>query len=234
MADQFFALSAHDQREALLTAASRSGKAAHLLEKDIWVVWVLEALYASPFGHDLVFKGGTSLSKAYDAIGRFSEDVALTYDIRTIASDLVSEAHDVIPPTRSQERRWTKIIRDRLQQWLQDTAEPFLKSRIADDAIRAELSVEEHTLFVKYEPHTGGTGYVGPTVVLDFGARATGEPSEVRPIKCDAADHVAAVAFPQANTRVTGTDILGKGDCAPRVLPRRSISRSGTFFAPLV
>ena len=202
MADQFFALSAHDQREALLTAASRSGKAAHLLEKDIWVVWLLEALYASPFGHDLVFKGGTSLSKAYDAIGRFSEDVDLTYDIRTIAGDLVSEAHDVIPPTRSQEQRWTKIIRDRLQQWVQDTAEPFLKSRIADDALRAELSVEEHTLFVKYEPHTGGTGYVGATVVLEFGARATGEPSEVRPIKCYAADHVAAVVFPQANTRV--------------------------------
>jgi hypothetical protein len=49
----------------------------------------LAALYGSPLGERLVFKGGTSLSKAYKVIRRFSEDVDLTYDIRAIAPDLV-------------------------------------------------------------------------------------------------------------------------------------------------
>lgn len=69
-------------------AADRSGRPVHLLEKDVWVVWALDALFAAPFGNHLVFKRGTSLSKAYDVIARLSEDVDLTYDIRTIAPDL--------------------------------------------------------------------------------------------------------------------------------------------------
>ena len=87
MADGFLALSPADRRDALEVAAARSGRAVHLLEKDVWVVWTLSVLFESDFADDLVFKGGTSLSKAYQAIGRFSEDVDLTYDIRVIAPD---------------------------------------------------------------------------------------------------------------------------------------------------
>ena len=45
----------------------------------------LDVLFSAPFGKDLVFKGGTSLSKAYQAIRRFSEDIDITYDIRALA-----------------------------------------------------------------------------------------------------------------------------------------------------
>jgi hypothetical protein len=55
-------------------------------------VWALKALFESDFADHLVFKGGTSLSKAYQAIGRFSEDVDLTYDIRAIAPDLAPDS----------------------------------------------------------------------------------------------------------------------------------------------
>ena len=57
----------------------------------MWVVWTLATLFGSDLGEHLVFKGGTSLSKAYHVIRRFSEDVDLTYDIRAIAPDLVGE-----------------------------------------------------------------------------------------------------------------------------------------------
>lgn len=52
----------------------------------------------------LVFKGGTSLSRAYDVIQRFSEDVDLTYDIRAIAADLIGDGGAPLPVNRSQER----------------------------------------------------------------------------------------------------------------------------------
>ena len=55
VAESWFALSAEDQKEALAVAAAESGWPAFLLEKDIWVVWVLQSL---------TFKGGTSLFKA--------------------------------------------------------------------------------------------------------------------------------------------------------------------------
>ena len=63
MPDAFFALSPADRRDALEVAAARSGRAVHLLEKDVWVVWALNALFESDFADHLVFKGGTSLSK---------------------------------------------------------------------------------------------------------------------------------------------------------------------------
>ncbi len=88
MSDVFLQLSAEDRIEALATAAAESGRPAHLLEKDVWVVWALRALFDAPLGEALVFKGGTSLSKAYDVIQRFSEDIDLTYDIRRLLPDL--------------------------------------------------------------------------------------------------------------------------------------------------
>lgn len=84
MPESWFELSSADQSEALEVAAARSGRPAHLLEKDIWVVWALAAIYNSPLGDTLTFKGGTSLSKVYKVIDRFSEDIDLTYDIREL------------------------------------------------------------------------------------------------------------------------------------------------------
>lgn len=68
MADQFLELSAEDRREVLAIASDRLKRPVHLLEKDVWVVWALRTLYATTLGECLVFKGGTSLSKAYGAI----------------------------------------------------------------------------------------------------------------------------------------------------------------------
>jgi hypothetical protein len=73
LSESWFALSGADQAEALEVAASRTGRPAHLLEKDIWVLWALSAIYGSTLAEKLTFKGGTSLSKVYKIIDRFSE-----------------------------------------------------------------------------------------------------------------------------------------------------------------
>ena len=66
----------------------------HLLEKDVWVVWAPNAVFAAPFGPQLTFKGGTSLSKAYGPIQRFSEDVDLTYNVRHLIGAALEDADD--------------------------------------------------------------------------------------------------------------------------------------------
>ena len=58
-------LSQADRRDLLGVAAAKSGRPPHLLKKDVWLVWALESLFGSALGDHLVFKGGTSLSKAY-------------------------------------------------------------------------------------------------------------------------------------------------------------------------
>lgn len=202
MAEQFLSLSADDRREALQVAASQSGRPAHLLEKDVWVVWALATLFQSPLGQHLVFKGGTSLSKAYQAIGRFSEDVDLTYDIRALAPDIVGDAGEALPATRAEERRWTDQIRKRLPQWVSDTALPIITAALTHDGAAATARAEGNKIFIAYNPVTPTSDYVSPHVMLEFGARSTGEPNELRDVVCDAAAWVSDIDFPTARPRV--------------------------------
>jgi hypothetical protein len=202
MAEAYLDLSADDRREVLAVAASASGRPVHLLEKDIWVVWCLDTLFGAKIGAPLVFKGGTSLSKAYQVIRRFSEDVDLTYDIRVLAPDLVGDAPDALPPSRSQESKWTKEVRKRLAAWVTGDAAPFLAEALKAVEPEGDIRVENDEIFVRYAAQTPTSDYVRPEVKLEFGARATGEPNQLVPVACDAAPHVDAVTFPTATPRV--------------------------------
>lgn len=202
MADAFLRLPAADRREVLAIAADRSGRPAHLLEKDAWVVWALAILYGSPLGERLVFKGGTSLSKAYGVIRRFSEDVDLTYDIRAIAPDLVGANGEALPKTRSEEKRWSSEVRKRLPDWVAGTARPTIANALASEGLAAVVRIDGEKLLIDYEATSIGTGYVAPSVMLEFGARSTGEPASLRDVFCDAAGLVEGVEFPTARPRV--------------------------------
>ena len=199
---EFFQLSTAERLDALDAAANTSGLLPHLLEKDIWVVWSLRHLFAGPYADHLVFKGGTSLSKAYGVIRRFSEDVDLTYDIRAIASDLVGDANAPLPASKSQEKKWSKEIRLRLSDWVGAEIVPRLKQDIVQQSLPATVRAEGDKVFIDYTPLVTGTGYVAPAVMLEFGARSTGEPSEPRAITCDAAAHLPGVEFPSATPQV--------------------------------
>ncbi|MCY3815661.1 MAG: nucleotidyl transferase AbiEii/AbiGii toxin family protein, partial [Gammaproteobacteria bacterium] len=125
-------LSNAERRDALEVVESASVHKAHLLEKDIWVVAALKVLFDAPFAEHLTFKGGTSLSKVWRAIRRFSEDVDITYDIRAFAPDLVAGSRDeALPPTRSQQKRWTRAIRARLVEWVRSEALPIVRDAFA-------------------------------------------------------------------------------------------------------
>jgi hypothetical protein len=111
MPDPVLRLPPGDQKEIFEAVAAASGRPSHLIEKDVWVVWALGVLFESSIGTHLSFKGGTSLSKAYKAIDRFSEDIDLTYDIREIIPDLVGAGQDAFPSSRSMAGRWTDAVR---------------------------------------------------------------------------------------------------------------------------
>ena len=201
MPESFLRLSPDDRREALAVAAAASGRPPHLLEKDVWVVWTLATLFAAPFATQLVFKGGTSLSKAYGVIRRFSEDVDITYDIRAIAADLVGDSAEPLPPTRSQEKRWSGEIRRRLSAWVEQSALPHFETALLAQGLSAQARAAGDRILIDYAPLAAGSGYVAPTVQVEFGARSTGEPWEERLVRCDAANALPDTPFPQATTR---------------------------------
>lgn len=206
MPDSFLQLSAEDRREALAVAAAATGRAIHLLDKDVWLVWLLDSLYQAPFGEHLIFKGGSSLSKGYQIINRFSEDVDLTYDIRVLAPELMGQPSthslDPLPSTRSQEKRWTKEIRARLPAWIRDQVVPVISTALSKQGLVATVTLEGEKVFLEYTPLASGSGYVRPAVMLEFGARSTGEPWQCRLVTCDAAQSINGVVFPAATAKV--------------------------------
>lgn len=73
----FLELSADERRLYIEQAAARRNLSPVILEKDFWLCWLLAMLFESRFADSLVFKGGTSLSKVFGVIERFSEDITV-------------------------------------------------------------------------------------------------------------------------------------------------------------
>ena len=117
MAEPFLSLDARERADILRTLAARSGRSAVILEKDIWVCWILEALCSMPDPHPMAFKGGTSLSKVYGVIDRFSEDVDSTLDYRAFndAFDPFAEG-----ASRNQIRRFSERLKARTASYIRD------------------------------------------------------------------------------------------------------------------
>lgn len=87
---QFISLTKAERNELIIRASSKLNISPILVEKDFWVSWLLNKIFQHEISKDLTFKGGTSLSKCYGLISRFSEDIDLTIN-RKIFSNQESE-----------------------------------------------------------------------------------------------------------------------------------------------
>lgn len=78
--NNYFQLTENQQRLVLQQAAARYGLPPQAVEKDLWVSTILQIVFTLPFAERIIFKGGTSLSKVWHLIDRFSEDIDLAVD----------------------------------------------------------------------------------------------------------------------------------------------------------
>lgn len=198
--------------EILATAAATSPFNAEVLEKDLWVVWTLQALFEDPaLGRLLGFKGGTSLSKAYGAITRFSEDVDLTVDHRSFGDPL--DPLTAPAPSKTQLRSWRERIEsEHLPRFLSDRVLPQLA--LAADATldaprRPTVTVDAADpakVHVVYPSVVSRDAYLRESVLLEFGGRMTIEPIEVRTVTSYLQDALpglaAAYELPAATPQV--------------------------------
>ena len=187
--DTFLAAAANDRRDAFIAAGRRLGAAEQNIEKDFWVCWTLDALFnrLPDGGPRLLFKGGTSLSKAFGLISRFSEDI----DVTVFRDDLGEGASVELLETMSAKKRKEKLeaIRDACQAYI---AGPLLtqlagllstslaKASIATAGARVELDADDdgrQTLLLWYPSVTAATdGYVRPAVKIESGAKSALDP----------------------------------------------------------
>lgn len=85
-----------DRAELIREASALKGMPVEVMEKDFWVCWVLHRLFHSPdMARKILFKGGTSLSKVFGLIQRFSEDVDIILDWREVTDEDPADVRSV-------------------------------------------------------------------------------------------------------------------------------------------
>ncbi len=85
MNKRYFDLESDAQKALLRIAEDKLGLSNMIIEKDLWLFWLLEELFSLPI--KMAFKGGTSLSKVFRLINRFSEDVDISIDYRNFVNE---------------------------------------------------------------------------------------------------------------------------------------------------
>ena len=183
------ALSAGERRDLFQETGARRGMSPAIAEKDFWVCWVLKRLFEDPeLRGRMVFKGGTTLSKVYGLIDRFSEDIDLVLDWRLLG---YGAALDEEPATSTQRDKFNKGMNAKAAAYI---AGPLL-ARLAVTLAGVGVAVDaedSHTVNIAY-PAVFREAYLRPEVRLEIGPLASWVPSAEREIRPYAADSFPAV-----------------------------------------
>ena len=173
-----------ERRDLFLGAATRLGTALQNVEKDFWVCWTLDVLFNGlpPGGPRLLFKGGTSLSKAFGLISRFSEDI----DITVFRDDLGQgvDATDLDGLSGKKRRARLDAIRDACQGYIAGSlAAQFTEvaaAKIPAERFRLEADTDDkdgQTLLFWYPAVTAAEGdYIRAAVKIEAGAKSALDP----------------------------------------------------------
>ncbi len=184
----FLELPEAERRLYIEEAAARRGVSAVIIEKDFWVSWMLAVLFRSEFAGSLVFKGGTSLSKVFGAIDRFSEDIDLSLAPSFVGVDAPGD-----DASRTKLDRWMQDAQDACAATLRHKVKPALDTAImqalgpAGEANRLEHvqgnGTETDLLFHYPSVLPVGFAYIRRSVKLEFGSLTDQQPHGIHAIR---------------------------------------------------
>ena len=179
------------QKKACIELQDEMHLHAQSVEKDLWVCWTLRELFSLPgVGEHLTFKGGTSLSKAWKLIRRFSEDIDLIVD-----KEALGFGGDAAPDkaaSNKQRKARLEALMAASRQWVQGSLQPALATRIAtalgDDAackLEVDPDMPDGQCLLLHYPSAfeNEAGYIKPVVKIELGARSDDWPNSECPIQ---------------------------------------------------
>lgn len=157
------------------------GLPAISIEKDFWVCWIIHELFAlSNIGEHLTFKGGTSLSKGWGLIQRFSEDIDVVIERGFLGCD-GNSAPETASSNKERNRRLEKLkvtAQRFVQQTLATALERRLQERLSNGSgWRLVIDPDQQTLLFEYASVFTAASYVRPMVRIELGARSDTEPA---------------------------------------------------------
>lgn len=200
----FSALHPKEKRELISETASQMGVDPIVVEKDIWVSTILKIIFTSSEMKDsFIYKGGTSLSKVYDVIHRFSEDIDLIMDWRLLG--IGTTKLDPWDQTRSKTKQdqFNKSLRPATNRYLKDTFIPWIRPLLPSETeVFLSKSVDQGVEI--HYPALFSSSYIPNRLLLEIGPLASWIPSVWKEIMPDVSRHFPnAIGEPPIPVRVT-------------------------------
>lgn len=183
------------QREAINTVALQTGLPPSSIEKDWWVTQVLKALHTLPYAEHIAFKGGTSLSKCWNLIARFSEDVdiALSREFLGFSGELSkTQISDRL------RRAACSFVREKMQH---DVRKALVDLGIRTDVFSVDVVItpvtttDPEVITITYHSLYEASPYIKNTVKIEISGRSMMEPIEKKAINAAIDAHFSKAPF---------------------------------------
>lgn len=181
-----------DKKAIFMEVADKVGLPAAAVEKDWWVVRALELVFKTEVGAHTVFKGGTSLSKAWGLIDRFSEDIDLALDRKFLGFKEEMTGSQV------------KKLREHSFKYISENFYPLMKKSFKDAGFsEVEIKLTEPTsndqdpliIEVNYPAVADKSEYLQPRVLIEIGSRSLMEPFSQRTLSSMVGEHFEGKPF---------------------------------------
>lgn len=179
---KFIDIPEEGQRQAINTVALNSGLPPSSIEKDWWVTQVLMALHSLPYSEHIAFKGGTSLSKCWNLIERFSEDIDIAISREYLGFSGELSKTQISDKLR---RAACAFVREKMQF---DVKEALINQGIRNDAFSVDVVITPITttdpeiITITYQSLYDVSPYIKNTVKIEISGRAMIEPIERKAI----------------------------------------------------
>jgi len=187
---EFVKLDKTERSQAFRIASEKLGYPAYVIEKDFWVTYILDTLFNRiNHKHRILFKGGTSLSKCYKLIDRFSEDIDLSLHMADLGFEGDKAPHIVADKeSKSASKRAVEDLKVAGELFLENTILVLLKEKIIEDlgsvenwSLLLDDSNAENLLFhypKSLEDDEYGNKYVKPVALIETGTKSEHLPNE--------------------------------------------------------
>lgn len=200
----FHILPQDSKRVVIEQTALQQGLSKQIIEKDLWVSTILEIIFSLPFADKLVFKGGTSLSKVWSLIDRFSEDIDLAIDRNMfgLEGDLTVRQLKKLRKASSLFvcNEFCVTLADAVKKYGLDE---YLTIEAQPNGEGDKTYPEPRKIFIRYKSiFDAELSYITPQIILETGARSLFEPSQKASI-----NSMVSNAFPTIQTSVVKAEI---------------------------
>jgi hypothetical protein len=188
--------------ELFLETATLMNTTNSIVEKDFWVVWTLDKIFSDDrLNKILMFKGGTSLSKVFNLIGRFSEDIDLILDWRLVSNENPLNDQE----SKNKQVRFNEQINENAKEYIQNELLPII-SHILSPLCTCIIAEDGFSINVRYQ-NAFDDNYLRPEILLEIGPLASWLPSDSFEISS-----FAAQKFPQVfeKTKCSVNTIVAK------------------------